>query len=117
MWLGSATYDRSVGVSHYTGQVTHHIAPDIDSERDKLISDLTASSRLSAVYQVAGIGPTLLARNGGGDPYFTDGEVKIARLQPDCETSSAPAEILPLAPEPKVRTAFFSNTRRVEETS
>ena len=36
VWLGSATFDRSVGVSHYTGQVTHHIAPDIDAERDLL---------------------------------------------------------------------------------
>ena len=36
LWLGSATFDRSVGVSHYTGQVTHHIASDIDAERDLL---------------------------------------------------------------------------------
>jgi len=31
VWLGSATFDRSVGISHYTGQITHHIAPDIDA--------------------------------------------------------------------------------------
>ena len=40
LWLGSATFDRSVGVSRYTGQVTHHIAPDIDAERDLLAHDL-----------------------------------------------------------------------------
>jgi hypothetical protein len=113
VWLGAATFDRSVGVSHYTAQVTHHIAADIDAERDQLMGDLTASGRVSAVYQVAGIGPTLLARNGGGDPYFTDGEVKIARLQPDCETSSAPAKILPLTPEPQARTAFFAGIARI----
>ena len=33
LWIGSATYDVSVGFSHLTGQVTHHIAPDIDDER------------------------------------------------------------------------------------
>jgi len=32
VWLGSAMLDRGVGVSHYTGQITHHIAPDIDAE-------------------------------------------------------------------------------------
>jgi hypothetical protein len=30
VWLGSATFDRDVGFSRYTGQVTHHIAPDIE---------------------------------------------------------------------------------------
>ena len=30
VWLGGATYDRSVGVSHYTGELTHHIAADIE---------------------------------------------------------------------------------------
>src|ERR1700759_3765028 len=28
VWLGAATYDRGGGVSHYTGQVTHHIGPE-----------------------------------------------------------------------------------------
>jgi hypothetical protein len=33
VWLGAATFDRSVGVSRYTGEITHHIAADIDSAR------------------------------------------------------------------------------------
>jgi hypothetical protein len=33
VWLGDATFDRSVGVSHYTGAITHHIGADIDAER------------------------------------------------------------------------------------
>ena len=28
LWLGAATFDRSVGISHTTGGITHHIAPD-----------------------------------------------------------------------------------------
>ena len=31
--LGAASFDRSVGVSHRTGQITHHIDPDLDTER------------------------------------------------------------------------------------
>src|SRR5438132_6430465 len=31
VWLGAATFDRSVGVSHFTGAITHHIGPDIDA--------------------------------------------------------------------------------------
>ena len=40
VWLGSITFDRGVGLSHDTGQVTHHIGPDIDAERDLLMHDL-----------------------------------------------------------------------------
>jgi len=107
LWLGSATFDRSVGVSHYTGQVTHHIAPDIDAERDLLVHDLTASGMVEATYSVAGVGPTVFARNGGGDPYFTDGEIVVARLSPDCKV--VPTAPPTLAPPPAVaakNTAF-----------
>ena len=34
LWLGSASFDRGVGLSHDTGQITHHIGPDVDAERD-----------------------------------------------------------------------------------
>ena len=48
VWLGAVTYDRGVGLSRYTGQVTHHIGPDIDAERDLLMRDLTAAGMLDA---------------------------------------------------------------------
>jgi hypothetical protein len=80
VWLGAATFDSSVGLSRYTGEITHHIGPDIDAERDGLIADLEAAGILSEVYQVSGTGPTLAGRNGGGDPYFTDGEITIGAV-------------------------------------
>jgi hypothetical protein len=80
VWLGAVTFDRGVGLSQDTGQVTHHIAPDIDAERNLLIGDLAAAGKLQAIYQVSGIGPTLYGRNGGGDPYYTDGELAVGRL-------------------------------------
>jgi LssY-like putative type I secretion system component LssY len=84
VWLGSATFDRDVGLSRYTGQVTHHIAPDIDAERDGLTNDLKTAKVVEAIYEVSGIGPTLNGRNGEGDRYYTDGEVKISRLVVGC---------------------------------
>lgn len=86
VWLGSATFDRDVGLSRYTGQVTHHIAPDIDAERDELADDLKNAKVVQAIYEVSGVGPTLVGRNGEGDRYFTDGEVKISRLVSGCGT-------------------------------
>jgi len=80
VWLGAATFDRSVGLSRYTGQVTHHIGADIDAERDLLVDDLERAGMVQAAYQVSGIGPTLAGRNGGGDRYRTDGEIQITQL-------------------------------------
>jgi len=85
VWLGSATFDRDVGLSRYTGQVTHHIGPNVDAERDGLTNDLKNSKVVEAVYEVSGVGPTFMGRNGEGDRYFTDGEVKISRLVPGCD--------------------------------
>ena len=80
VWLGSITFDRGVGLSDDTGQVTHHIAPDIDAERDLLMRDLRQAGMVEAFFQISGIGPTLFARNGEGDPYYSDGEIDVARL-------------------------------------
>lgn len=84
VWLGSATFDRGVGLSHDTGQVTHHIAPNIDAERDRLTDDLKMAKVVEAIYEISGIGPTLNGRNGEGDRYYTDGEIKISRLVAGC---------------------------------
>lgn len=79
-WYGAATFDRGVGVSHDTGAVTHHIAPDIDAERDSLVGDLSAADRVVSVETIPGIGLNRNGRNGGGDPYFTDGKMLVALL-------------------------------------
>ena len=107
VWLGAATFDRSVGVSHYTGQVTHHVAPDIDAERDLLTRDLGTSGHVESTYSVSGIGPTLYARNGGGDPYFTDGEIEISNLLAGCETRAEPPTVLAASTEVKARKTAF----------
>jgi uncharacterized protein YjeT (DUF2065 family) len=84
VWLGAVTFDRGIGLSHEDARITHHIAPDIDAERDPLTADLAAANVVTTVYEVSGIGPTLNGRNGGGDPYYTDGEIKISVLVEGC---------------------------------
>ena len=98
VWLGAVTYDRGVGLSHYTGQVTHHIGPDIDAERDLLMRDLTAAGMLDAVFPILGIGPTLFGRNGGGDPYYTDGEIEVGSLVANGVKRTEPPAALPPPP-------------------
>ncbi|WP_245500594.1 LssY C-terminal domain-containing protein [Rhizobium sp. BK251] len=81
LWLGSASFDRGVGLSHDTGQITHHIGPDVDAERDLMIGDLLKAGQLSSTYEIPGIGATKDGRNGGGDPYFTDGKALVGVLR------------------------------------
>jgi hypothetical protein len=98
VWLGSATFDRGVGLSHDTGQVTHHIAPDIDAERDLLMHDLREAGMVQNFFQISGTGPTLFGRNGEGDPYHTDGEIDMATLVVDGAKRTEPPETLPPPP-------------------
>ncbi|HVU86336.1 MAG TPA: LssY C-terminal domain-containing protein [Pirellulales bacterium] len=91
-WLGAATFDHGVGLSHRTGQITHHIDPDIDAERDHVLNTLIEAHELLRTYQVSGVGPTLNGRNGGGDWYYTDGEVTIGVISPN----NVPSEIAPI---------------------
>jgi len=101
VWVGAATFDRSVGVSRTTGQITHHIAPDVDAERDGLVRDLETAGRLTTLYHVTGVGPTLNGRNAGGDRWFTDGELAVAVLAPDGTPGARPVPVLP-SPAPIV---------------
>jgi len=109
VWLGAATFDRSVGVSRYTGEITHHIAADIDLDRNLIETDLRAAGMIAARYEVMGVGPTLLGRNGGGDPYFTDGEVGVFRLVEQCKKRVEPPIKLPSPALVQFKNSIWNN--------
>ncbi len=108
VWLGAATFDDALGVNHYTGQITHHVAPDIDAERDLVSVDLARAKKVEATYWVSGVGPTLFARNGGGDPYFTDGEIAVSKLVSGCEAEGGAPVALPPPANIAAKNAVFS---------
>ena len=76
-WIGSAVYDERVGLSHTTGQITHVTAADVDAERDYLFECLEKTGDLAEHYVEAGFHKQLEGRNGGGDPWFTDGSLYV----------------------------------------
>jgi hypothetical protein len=78
LWLGSASFDASVGLSHTTGQITHHISGDLDAERNHVITSLEATGLISAVIPVVDFHKVREGRNGGGDPWHTDGTLMLA---------------------------------------
>jgi hypothetical protein len=103
VWLGAATEDRGVGVSKYTAAVTHHISPDLDAERALLAGDLENAGMVEAKYQVTGIGPTIAGHNGGGDLYYTDGEIWVLRLVEACKKREGPALTIPSPPATELK--------------
>ena len=107
IWLGAATYDKGVGVSHYTGQVTHHIAPDIDAERDLISSDLASADKVEDIYETSGASPTLNGRNGGGDAYYTDGEILFSRLADGCQAHVGQPTVLANPPAIRAKNRFW----------
>jgi hypothetical protein len=94
VWLGAVTYDRGVGLSHDDGRITHHIGPDIDADRDLLTADVKTARVVQTIYEVTGIGPTLDGRNGEGDIYYTDGDIKISVLVAGCNQRTAATAVL-----------------------
>jgi hypothetical protein len=77
LWLGAATFDERVELSRTTGGITHKIGPEIDRERNKLVSDAARSGVLDGYYWVDRFHRNREGRNGGGDPYFTDGRLAV----------------------------------------
>ncbi len=80
VWFGAATFDTKVGLSKFNHEITHHIDPDIDLERNKIVTNLSGVGKVKEIYNMEGIGLTIIARNGEGDPYFTDGEITVVLL-------------------------------------
>jgi hypothetical protein len=81
VWFGAATFDESVGVSHTTGQVTHHTGPDIDAERDRISDELQKAGWVRQVRWINDFHQQHEGRNGGGDPWRTDGRLAVVVLE------------------------------------
>jgi len=80
IWLGSATYDARVGLSHTTGQITHHIAGDVDVERDHVMQDLESTDMLQSSKLIPDFHTELEGRNGGGDKWHTDRSLFVGEI-------------------------------------
>ena len=113
VWLGAATFDRGVGVSHLTGQVTHHIAPNIERGPRSSHHRPGNGRMVEATYQVSGIGPTFSGRNGEGDTYYTDGEIWMSRLVAAAEKNTAPPIVLRPPRLVRLKDAVWSRLGRI----
>jgi hypothetical protein len=80
IWIGGATKDVKVELSKTNHLPTHGIAPDVDDERDLVVSELAQTGFVIEDSTCPGFGKETHGFNGGGDPYFTDGQVAMLAL-------------------------------------
>jgi cytochrome c oxidase subunit IV len=76
-WLAAGTYDKSVGLSLFTLQVTHKIEENTDIERDYIVDTVRAATREVDVEVIKDFSTGYHSRNGGGDLIITDGDLPI----------------------------------------
>ena len=81
LWIGSAVFDQHVGLSRTTGQITHVTAADVDAERDYLMQCLKKTGSLGDDYLVDDFHKVLSGKNGGGDPWKTDGRLAVGVIK------------------------------------
>lgn len=80
-WVAAGTYDRAVGLSLFTLQVTHRIDADIDTERDYIIAGVREAVPDAQVEVLTDFASGYHTRNGGGDNIHTDGNMPIIDLR------------------------------------
>ncbi|RLY91750.1 hypothetical protein EAE32_10130 [Kocuria tytonicola] len=90
-WLAAGTYDRAVGLSLFTLQVTHKIDADIDVERDYVVDSVLHAVPEAEVAVIEDFSTGYHSRNGGGDAVRTDGDLPVLQLEAVPVTQSVPA--------------------------
>ena len=90
-WLAAGTYDRAVGLSLFTFQITHKIEANTDIERDHILTTVGQSTPEMTVRVIKDFSTGYHSRNGGGDLIQTDGDLPIM----DLSAVPAPVELEP----------------------
>lgn len=73
--VGTASLDTAIKWG-----ITHSIAPDIDTERDLLVSDLQKSGVVISEQVIKHFVPPVLGKNFSNDFFFTNGDAVLLKL-------------------------------------
>ena len=81
VWLSSSTHDTRATLSLEHRQFVHHISPDIDDERSKVIRDLNLAGCVRSVHLVPRPKLANVSQNATGDLVTTDGDLAVVELK------------------------------------
>jgi hypothetical protein len=78
-----------------------------------LTADLIAAKVVTTIYEVTGVGPKLDGRNGEGDTYYTDGEIKISVLVEGCAQRVTTTTVVDNPPMVELKNRTWSAAEKV----
>lgn len=79
-WLAAGTYDKSVGLSLFTLQITHKVDENTDIERDYIVQSALKARASIEVTTLKDFSTGYHSRNGGGDTIQTDGDLPVLEV-------------------------------------
>ncbi len=81
LWVGSATHDNGFEKDQRNGNVTHHIDPNIDVERDFIQQSFAAAGVLAGAAYVTPSNPLTTALTATGGSFHSDGRIVVMALR------------------------------------
>src|SRR5699024_2244191 len=93
-WLAAGTYDRAVGFSFFTLQVTHRIDENIDAERDFVVDTLRYADPAIDAEVIRDFSTSYHHRNGQGDRIRTDGDLPVLDVAGAAERSDGASALM-----------------------
>jgi len=81
VWVGAATHDLGFEKDQRNGNITHHIDPNVDDERDFVKQSLTDGGGVAATTYVLPKDPVQEAKTATGGSFHSDGRVVVMQLR------------------------------------
>lgn len=100
-WLAAGSFDRSVGLSSFTWQVTHRIAGEVDAERDHIVDTMRRADDSVEAAVIENFSTGYHSRAGGGDRIVTDGDLPVVDVRHVRATPAAHEQAVRMTATPR----------------
>ncbi len=80
-WVGSSTHDNGFEKDQRNGNVTHHIDPNVDQERDFILQSFQAAGAVSSAAYVLPDNPFSEGKTATGGSFHSDGRILVLDLK------------------------------------
>jgi hypothetical protein len=116
-WLAAGTYDRAVGFSFFTLQITHRIDENIDVERDFVVDTVRYADPQIEVEVIEEFSTSYHHRNGQGDRIRTDGDLPVIEVEGAAARSDGATAMMLARHRPTGTSVMKSRTRAATQTA
>ncbi|MBB5833122.1 LssY C-terminal domain-containing protein [Brachybacterium aquaticum] len=116
-WLAAGTYDRAVGFSFFTLQITHRIDENIDVERDYLVDTVRYADPVIQVDLIQDFSTSYHDRNGQGDRFRTDGHLPVIDVAGAAARSDGASAMMLARHRPTGTSVMKSRARAATQTA